>query len=234
MLAESRAAQVDGVMLSCFTLPAGMSTGTPKHTAGDQSAYDGRHARRDRNREAVVDAVVDLLTEGDPQPTAQTVADRSGVSLRSVFRYFEDLDSLLIAAIAEFKTRHADVIAFDQPPAGTPLDVRIDRWIDGRLQSYPVIARIMIAMYARARTNDQIMEALETERRSTIDVLAVLFEPELRALPAAEQRLALAAVHTATTIESWVNLVDRHALDDTQLRTVYRRFLRAALGLAPC
>ena len=183
-----------------------MSTGTPKQTADDQSAYDGRHARRDRNREAVVNAVVDLLTEGDPQPTAQIVADRSGVSLRSVFRYFEDLDSLLIAAIAEFKTRHADVIAFEQPPAGTPLEARVDRWIDSRLQSYPVIARIMIAMYARARTNEQIMEALEAERRWTIDLLAALFEPELRALPDLERRLTLAAVHTSTTIESWVNL----------------------------
>ena len=233
MLAESRGVLVDGVMVSCFTLPTGMSTGTPRQTADDQSAYDGRRARRDRNREAVVNAVVDLLTEGDPQPTAQVVADRSGVSLRSVFRYFEDLDSLLIAAIAEFKTRHADVIAFAPPPAGTRLEARVERWIDGRLRSYPVIARIMIAMYARARTNDQIMEALEAERRWTIDVLADLFEPELRALPEPEQRLMLAAVHTSTTIESWVNLVDRHGLDDDQMRTVYRRFQRAALGHAP-
>ena len=42
---------------------------------------------------AVVDAILDLLSEGHAQPTAQMVAERSGVSVRSIFRLFDDMAS---------------------------------------------------------------------------------------------------------------------------------------------
>ena len=55
--------------------------------------------------------------------------------------------------------------------------------------------------YARARTNDQIMATLEAERHETIGRLASLFEPELAAMAERERRVALAGVHSATTVE---------------------------------
>src|SRR3954470_18279608 len=52
---------------------------------------DGRTARATRTREAVVSAVLDLVNEGNPKPTAREIADRAGVSLRSVYVHFDDL-----------------------------------------------------------------------------------------------------------------------------------------------
>ena len=52
---------------------------------------DGRLARSARTRHAVVDALLDLLGEGDLRPTAARIAERAGVSLRIVFHHFEDL-----------------------------------------------------------------------------------------------------------------------------------------------
>ena len=68
-------------------------------TTEAESRVDGRTARRDRNRLAVLDAVLELFEEGNMNPGVHEVADRSGVSLRSVYRYFEDLDELITAAI---------------------------------------------------------------------------------------------------------------------------------------
>ena len=67
---------------------------TPASAATAEPAVDGRTARRDRNRDAVLDAVIELFTEGHVGLVAADVAERSGVSLRSVYRYFDDLEAL--------------------------------------------------------------------------------------------------------------------------------------------
>src|SRR5260221_13954531 len=59
---------------------------------------DGRRARGERARALVVDAILDLLQEGDLKPTADRVAERAGVSLRLVFHHFADLEALYAAA----------------------------------------------------------------------------------------------------------------------------------------
>jgi len=55
---------------------------------------DGRLRRGERSREAIVVALFELVGEGVLQPTAQQVAERAGVGIRSVFRHFDDMDSL--------------------------------------------------------------------------------------------------------------------------------------------
>jgi AcrR family transcriptional regulator len=65
--------------------------------AADERAgsTDGRAARRARNRTAVLDAAIALFAEGNLQPTAGDIAARSGVSHRSINRYFPDNRALV-------------------------------------------------------------------------------------------------------------------------------------------
>jgi AcrR family transcriptional regulator len=55
---------------------------------------DGRRMRSERSREQIIDAMFDLIREGDMAPSAARVAERAGVGLRTVFRHFDDMDSL--------------------------------------------------------------------------------------------------------------------------------------------
>src|SRR5260370_8935631 len=73
---------------------------------------DGRTARRDRNRLAVLDAVLELFSEGDLTPPPEAIALRSGVSLRSVYRYMSDVDDLAHAAIDRHLGRVGPLFAF--------------------------------------------------------------------------------------------------------------------------
>lgn len=57
---------------------------------------DGRLQRSERSREAIVQALLYLIREGDPRPTAERVAERAGVGIRTVFRHFSDMDSLFV------------------------------------------------------------------------------------------------------------------------------------------
>src|SRR5262245_64117599 len=87
------------------------------HTAADVPA-DGRAARAARTREAIVDASVALIEEGDLRPTAPRIAERAGVSVRSVFQHFVDLPSLHTAVIERVVERLALLVVSVDPGLG--------------------------------------------------------------------------------------------------------------------
>jgi AcrR family transcriptional regulator len=55
---------------------------------------DGRRQRSVDSRTRIVQALLDLVGEGEISPSAEQVAHRAQVGLRSVFRHFKDMDSL--------------------------------------------------------------------------------------------------------------------------------------------
>lgn len=62
-----------------------------------QQSLDGRVARSQRSRDRIVSALLALVGEGVLRPTAEQVAERAGVGIRSVFRHFSDMESLFAA-----------------------------------------------------------------------------------------------------------------------------------------
>src|SRR6266496_687113 len=72
----------------------------PRTIRSGAMGIDGRTARALRTREAIVDASIALVDEGDLRPTAPRIAERAGVSVRSVFQHFDDLEGLY-AAVAD-------------------------------------------------------------------------------------------------------------------------------------
>ena len=65
------------------------SPGTPS-----TASADGRRLRSERNRQQIVEAMIELIEAGNPAPSAARVAEEAEVSLRTVFRHFEDMDTL--------------------------------------------------------------------------------------------------------------------------------------------
>jgi len=55
---------------------------------------DGRRTRGQANKRSIVVALSDLIREGVVAPTAEQVAAKAGVGLRSVFRHFDDMETL--------------------------------------------------------------------------------------------------------------------------------------------
>ena len=62
--------------------------------SSQEREVDGRVRRGERNRELIIDAVLELVGEGELQPTAEQVAARAGVGTRTVFRHFADMEGL--------------------------------------------------------------------------------------------------------------------------------------------
>ena len=59
---------------------------------------DGRALRSERSRQVIIDAMLELVGEGNLVPTAQQVAERAEVGIRTVFRHFSEMESLYSTA----------------------------------------------------------------------------------------------------------------------------------------
>jgi AcrR family transcriptional regulator len=66
---------------------------------------DGRNLRSINSQKLIVDACIKLFKAGNLEPTAQQVADESGVGIRTVFRQFDEMENLYKAVDAVFKQR---------------------------------------------------------------------------------------------------------------------------------
>jgi AcrR family transcriptional regulator len=196
--------------------------------ATDDASVDGRTARRDRNRELVLDAVIDLFSEGTLTPTAADVASRSGVSLRSVYRYFEDQDELVQAAIARHAERVAPLLEVPNPGEG-PLDERITRFVACRMRLYEAAAPTARATLLRAPMNRFLRERMEWARATLRDQTETMFAPELAAMPAAQRRAVSAVADTLLQFESAEHLRVRLGLSPAQTAEVLRRTLTTLL-----
>ena len=62
--------------------------------SADAGVVDGRRARSERSKQAIIDASLALMEEGNLIPTAQQISDRAGMGIRSFFRHFEDMETL--------------------------------------------------------------------------------------------------------------------------------------------
>jgi TetR/AcrR family transcriptional regulator of autoinduction and epiphytic fitness len=165
-------------------------------TQGD----DGRRARRTTNRSAVVDALLAGWAEGDVQPSAAAVAARAGVSARSLFRYFTDIDEL----VAEAATVHvaAGVAALDPGPAAGALAARIDAVVAARARVWESGAATERAVRRAAATVPAVADEIARARAQQRRQLKAVFAAEITAL-GADGPGALAAVETLCSFEAW-------------------------------
>ncbi|HYI62284.1 MAG TPA: TetR/AcrR family transcriptional regulator [Acidimicrobiales bacterium] len=198
--------------------------------AGAAPPQDGRTARRDRNREAVLDAVLELFRENPLTPSPADVAERSGVSRRSVQRYFDDMDALVRAAMVRHLERVEHLFALEDVGVG-PLPQRIERIVDARLRLYEAVAPMARAALLRARANPLIAERLRQGRARLRDQVGAMFAPELAALPADGAEDVAAALDVLLGFEALEHLVQVRDLDEPASRRVLVRAVGSLLAV---
>ena len=74
---------------------------------------DGRILRSVKSQKLIVEACIKLYKGGNFEPTAQQVADESGVGIRTVFRLFDDMENLLKSVDAEMRKDYDFEVKFD-------------------------------------------------------------------------------------------------------------------------
>src|SRR5262245_49671078 len=157
---------------------------------------DGRSARSQRTRNAVVDALLELNREGNLRPTAKEIAERAGVSLRSVYVHFDDLEDLFLAAAK----RHVELVSgmFVQVPDTGPLHSRAETLVRMRSRIYEDVGNVLKAAALQEPFSATLAHWLAAGRKLSQHDLERVFAAELDVLPPDERsrRLAILLVLT--------------------------------------
>jgi TetR/AcrR family transcriptional regulator, regulator of autoinduction and epiphytic fitness len=188
---------------------------------------DGRLARSARTRHAVVDALLDLLGEGDLRPTAARIAERAGVSLRIVFHHFDDLEAIY----SELADRQAErVKPLTVPiPVALPFARRVEKFAAQRgrlLETLSPVRRAAVLMEPfRPALAKRLKHARDLMRAAAI----AAFAPELSKLAASEKRATTAALDVATSWVAWEQMRRHQGLSESDARGVMATTIRALL-----
>jgi len=168
---------------------------------------DGRAARGARTRESIIDALYDLLREGHGDTGAHAIAERAGVSTRSVFQHFEDLETVY----AEVAARQEGAINPYLAPIDflVPIAERVDRLVAARDEMYAIIAPVRRALnvHRTARTSPLVRNNLNRLHRALREQVAATFPREV----AGDERL-LAQIDVCLSFESWDQFTSQHGL----------------------
>lgn len=185
---------------------------------------DGRRVRGERNKDSVVEALLSLYEDGDVEPSMARVAELAGVSERSVFRYFEDKDDLISAALSRQLQRVGHL--YEGLSVDGDFEQRLEAIIDHRIRLFDAIAGVMRASEFLQHRSPMIRSAIDT-RRSVMRGQAVdQFRPELNRL--ADQQRVAQAIEVALSLETIAYLLRQHKR--SQLRDTLAFMVRSALG----
>lgn len=124
---------------------------------------DGRVRRGAINRQAIVDAALELVVEQGSLPTAGAIAERAGLAKRSLFHHFPDMESLLTEAAATQAARHWDILL--PPEAGLDIGQRVSLAVAQRAHLFEAISDVR-RVVARYEAGSEILSERMKESRS--------------------------------------------------------------------
>ncbi len=185
--------------------------------------------RAERNRESVVSAVLEIIREqgGGPIPGAAEVAERAGVSERTVFRHFADLDTLFLAAA----TRQRPILEgyLTPRPDMKELDKRVGAIVRLRSKMYEEITPVRRVAVRLASAHESIARVVDEANRVGRSQLADVFAPELKKA-ARERSLLLDELELVTSWSTWEALRHQMGASAERSRKVTSDLMLAAIA----
>jgi TetR/AcrR family transcriptional regulator, regulator of autoinduction and epiphytic fitness len=196
----------------------------------DVKPADGRMARSHYTRRTIVDAMRALHAEGDLRPTAPRVAARAGVSLRTVWQHFADLETLLLEA----GRRDLEILLQIVRPieADLPLGDRIALFADQRARVHELMtpgwraARIQQPFSPELRRSKKRMTALGRAE------LEAVFATELSKLAGEQRRGLVDALQGVSIWAFWDSMRADVGLSPQQARDTVAAIFAAVITRA--
>lgn len=174
------------------------------------TAGDGRTARSTKTRNAIADALLDLLTDGRLRPTAREIAERADVSVRSVYVHFDDLEDLFCVAAQRHFTRLAPMLT-PVPATGTLPD-RAHALVLQRIRLYAKAGAVGRATRLNAAFSPTLARILRDAHARSRRDLERVFAAELDRMDAEHRVGTVAVLDVLTGPDGWQTLLDRNAL----------------------
>ena len=160
---------------------------------------DGRALRGRESRRRIIEAILRLVGDGNPAPGAEEVAAEAEVGLRTVYRHFDNLDSLYSEMSAIKRAEIMPIV--DAPLAGKTWRERLNNLIAKRVILFEKMlpfdtAAALRRPFSPFLTNEH-EEMVRHQRNVLIDILPAAL---------ARRQSRVEALDLALSLESWRRL----------------------------
>ncbi len=170
-----------------------------------ETTVDGRRKRSERSCEAIISATLALMDEGVLVPTAQQVSDRAGIGIRSVFRHYEDMESLFAAADESIRSSY-EMLFIGGDRTGT-IQQRLEKSIKHRSKAYDSVSNLILGTKAQLWRYEALRKNYARNQRGLRKDLESWL-PEIQSLPKAKRE----AIDSVTSFDTWNRLRETQGL----------------------
>lgn len=185
---------------------------------------DGRVLRGQENRRRIVEAMLRLVRKGNISPSAEDVSAEADVGLRTVFRHFDDMDSLYREISEQMLSEIAPIAGAPLPEGDWP--VRLAEMVERRSVVFEKIMPFMVAADVHKHRSAFLREDHAVLTRVQREMLQDALPPALR-----EEGMRLEAIDLLMSFESWRRLRQDQGLSIAQAKNTVL-FAVNALGEA--
>lgn len=176
---------------------------------------DGRRERSNRSRDQIVRAMIDLIRAGEMQPAAARVAEKANVGLRTVFRHFEEMETLNreISAIVA-----AEILPIvEKPFEGKTWRDQLDDLLQRRADIYERIMPLKIAGSLQRFKSPFLMKDYNRFLRMEREGLKRVLPPKIMG-----DATLFSAIEMATGFQAWRRLRHDQGLSPAEALKVAR------------
>ena len=182
----------------------------PKRASGAGFAprVDRRRLRSARTKQRIIEAFLDLLREGNPNPRVGEIANRAGCAIRSIHERFVSVNELHVAA-AEYAMNQAIALA---PLVNADADrqTRISAQVHTRAGTCERTLHLWRLLLAGQSSSPGLRDKVTVVRKMIGLRLEAMYRPELASLPEVERRKLLVTLEALTDFESWGLMREYH------------------------
>jgi len=183
---------------------------------------DGRRLRSRDSKRKIVAAMMELVREGRIAPTAEEVAQRANVGLRTVFRRFKDMESLYAEMAIAIGEQVAPIV--DPALGDNTWAQNFTRLVTRRLRVYEVIMPYRVAAEVLKFQSDVLLthhlNIVRTERERLKAVLPAYL---------LKDRPMIEALEAVLSFDMWNQLRNDQNLSTEQAAEVINRILTRLL-----
>ncbi|MEL6727204.1 MAG: TetR/AcrR family transcriptional regulator [Pseudomonadota bacterium] len=189
----------------------------------EDTSDDGRRKRSGRSRRQIIEAMFELLREDDMTPTALAVAERAGVGLRTVFRHFEDMESIFEEMTEELK-------AVTMPKVIAPFETtdwrdQLMELVDRNAELWEEVFPMQVALVVRRFQSDFLQKQYQSEVQLLRSALKSFLPKDI-----IENRALFSAIEVNFTFATWRRLREDQGLSVGAAKETLKLIMRALIA----
>jgi AcrR family transcriptional regulator len=184
---------------------------------------DGRRKRSEDSRARIVAAMLELVHRGEMAPGAEQVAAHAGVGLRTVFRHFNDMDSLYREMSSAIEAEIMDVAA--RPLKGETWREKLSDMIARRAGAFEKMAPYQRAAAVHRHRSPYLVAGHERFTSTCRAYLTAILPNDIVSQPGLLESLDL-----MLSFETWSRLRREQNLTARRARAVIEETVQKLIG----